>query len=217
MFIRTVKLKDFPWNGWLRLGIEARLDAMLARQARDDAREREAEIGMEQAITGDGKRMAQHRFQEQVAAVSGHEPVAVREEKPATLEGDLDGIAVHAAADLRAEIGIGPEVVISPHECDRDAGLGESAEGGQHAEVAPWHGVPVFEPEVEQVPEQEQGGSEGRLRLEKRDHAVLTSAIVVLGARSEMAVGHEQGSFGGGHAREPNTISTAFRAGWAHP
>lgn len=24
MFIRTVKLKDFPWNGWLQLGIDAR-------------------------------------------------------------------------------------------------------------------------------------------------------------------------------------------------
>ena len=24
MFLRTVKLKDFPWNGWLRLGIDAR-------------------------------------------------------------------------------------------------------------------------------------------------------------------------------------------------
>ncbi|HJS62889.1 MAG TPA: hypothetical protein VJ800_14170, partial [Pseudolabrys sp.] len=23
MFIRTVKLKDFPWNGWLALGIDA--------------------------------------------------------------------------------------------------------------------------------------------------------------------------------------------------
>ena len=27
MFIRTVKLKDFPWNGWLVLGTEARPDA----------------------------------------------------------------------------------------------------------------------------------------------------------------------------------------------
>jgi hypothetical protein len=27
MFIRTVKLKDFPWNGWLTLGIDARPDA----------------------------------------------------------------------------------------------------------------------------------------------------------------------------------------------
>ena len=27
MFIRTVKLKDFPWNGWLMLGIDARPDA----------------------------------------------------------------------------------------------------------------------------------------------------------------------------------------------
>ena len=24
MFLRTVKLKDFPWNGWLQLGLEAR-------------------------------------------------------------------------------------------------------------------------------------------------------------------------------------------------
>jgi hypothetical protein len=24
MFVRTVKLKDFPWNGWLALGINAR-------------------------------------------------------------------------------------------------------------------------------------------------------------------------------------------------
>ena len=24
MFIRTVKLKDFPWNGWLTLGIGGR-------------------------------------------------------------------------------------------------------------------------------------------------------------------------------------------------
>ena len=24
IFIRTVKLKDFPWNGWLVLGIDAR-------------------------------------------------------------------------------------------------------------------------------------------------------------------------------------------------
>jgi hypothetical protein len=24
MFLRTVKLKDFPWNGWLQLGIEQR-------------------------------------------------------------------------------------------------------------------------------------------------------------------------------------------------
>jgi hypothetical protein len=27
MFLRTVKLKDFPWNGWLQLGVEARPDA----------------------------------------------------------------------------------------------------------------------------------------------------------------------------------------------
>jgi hypothetical protein len=27
MFIRTVKLKDFPWNGWLMLGIDAQPDA----------------------------------------------------------------------------------------------------------------------------------------------------------------------------------------------
>jgi hypothetical protein len=27
VFIRTVKLKDFPWNGWLRLGIATRPDA----------------------------------------------------------------------------------------------------------------------------------------------------------------------------------------------
>jgi hypothetical protein len=27
IFIRTVKLKDFPWNGWLKLGIDARPDA----------------------------------------------------------------------------------------------------------------------------------------------------------------------------------------------
>jgi hypothetical protein len=24
MFIRTVKLKDFPWNGWLALGLDAK-------------------------------------------------------------------------------------------------------------------------------------------------------------------------------------------------
>jgi hypothetical protein len=27
IFIRTLKLKDFPWNGWLKLGIDARPDA----------------------------------------------------------------------------------------------------------------------------------------------------------------------------------------------
>ena len=27
IFIRTAKLKDFPWNGWLSLGIEGRPDA----------------------------------------------------------------------------------------------------------------------------------------------------------------------------------------------
>src|SRR5205823_14558263 len=27
MFIRTVKLKDFPWNGWLTLGIDSNADA----------------------------------------------------------------------------------------------------------------------------------------------------------------------------------------------
>jgi hypothetical protein len=27
MFLRTVKLKDFPWNGWLQLGLEARASA----------------------------------------------------------------------------------------------------------------------------------------------------------------------------------------------
>jgi hypothetical protein len=27
IFIRTVKLKDFPWNGWLKLGIDAKPDA----------------------------------------------------------------------------------------------------------------------------------------------------------------------------------------------
>jgi hypothetical protein len=27
MFLRTVKLKDFPWNGWLQLGLEAHPDA----------------------------------------------------------------------------------------------------------------------------------------------------------------------------------------------
>jgi hypothetical protein len=27
MFVRTAKLKDFPWNGWLRLGIEDKPDA----------------------------------------------------------------------------------------------------------------------------------------------------------------------------------------------
>ena len=27
MFLRTVKLKDFPWNGWLSLGTDAQPDA----------------------------------------------------------------------------------------------------------------------------------------------------------------------------------------------
>src|SRR4030095_5065630 len=27
IFLRTVKLKDFPWNGWLKLGIQARPSA----------------------------------------------------------------------------------------------------------------------------------------------------------------------------------------------
>jgi hypothetical protein len=27
MFVRTVKLKDFPWNGWLMLGLDAQPDA----------------------------------------------------------------------------------------------------------------------------------------------------------------------------------------------
>jgi len=27
MFLRTVKLKDFPWNGWLQLGVGARPQA----------------------------------------------------------------------------------------------------------------------------------------------------------------------------------------------
>jgi hypothetical protein len=27
MFLRTVKLKDFPWNGWLALGVEGRPEA----------------------------------------------------------------------------------------------------------------------------------------------------------------------------------------------
>ena len=27
MFLRTVKLKDFPWNGWLLLGIDGRPQA----------------------------------------------------------------------------------------------------------------------------------------------------------------------------------------------
>ena len=27
MFIRTVKLKDFPWNGWLALGVDGRPQA----------------------------------------------------------------------------------------------------------------------------------------------------------------------------------------------
>jgi hypothetical protein len=27
IFVRTVKLKDFPWNGWLMLGIDAQPDA----------------------------------------------------------------------------------------------------------------------------------------------------------------------------------------------
>jgi hypothetical protein len=27
VFLRTVKLKDFPWNGWLRLGIGTRPEA----------------------------------------------------------------------------------------------------------------------------------------------------------------------------------------------
>ena len=27
MFVRTVKLKDFPWNGWLSLGIDSSPDA----------------------------------------------------------------------------------------------------------------------------------------------------------------------------------------------
>jgi hypothetical protein len=27
MFIRTVKLKDFPWNGWLALGLDGRPSA----------------------------------------------------------------------------------------------------------------------------------------------------------------------------------------------
>ena len=27
MFLRTVKLKDFPWNGWLQLGLQPRPSA----------------------------------------------------------------------------------------------------------------------------------------------------------------------------------------------
>ena len=44
MFLRTVKLKDFPWNGWLQLGVDARAGGGLESDRRLHRRLRPADV-----------------------------------------------------------------------------------------------------------------------------------------------------------------------------
>jgi hypothetical protein len=116
----------------------------------------------------------------------------VMEQDAAVPDSEDFGFAPGAAAVPLVHEARGPHVVVAPDEMDPGARVPDAVEGLQDG-VAPFQTeVGIVEPEVEDVPEQDQViGPPGQ--FEQFDEAVHPMPLGFIGIQVEMGIGHDDG------------------------
>lgn len=89
------------------------------------------------------------------------EPVAVCHEKLFAFERENLWFAVYYQSDFLFEVAECPEVVVADEEVDGNAGFGYFAQFAEQPCKAFWHDGGVFEPKIEDIAEQKDGGGIG--------------------------------------------------------
>ena len=135
--------------------------------------------GWSQPYSRDAGRVAQHAAQQLVAQVAAHQAVAVVHPEPPALLLHRHRPVHRADPERLGQKRAQPEVVVAVQVDDLDPGLAEPLEGRQGAEKTARNGGPVFEPKVEQVPDDIQGGrppgQRGQEGVEARSRAASAS------------------------------------------
>ncbi len=159
------------------VGVERTLLPRVARPARDPVGERNAEVGMEQPVEPDAERIADHLLEHAIAEVAAHQAVAVVEPDPAPLVLERSPRRRRVrSADLLAQEGPEPEVVVAVEVDDRDAGLEHATQHAEGGEVAARDRGAVLEPEVEQVADDVEDRGAARQRGQECREGALARA-----------------------------------------
>jgi len=201
--LRETRLGDLPPQA---LGLERRLAARAARPRRDAARERNAEVGVEELIERDARRAAHHLLEQPVAEIAAHQPIAMMDPDAAPLELERQGVVDRPHPDLALQEASEPEVVVAVEVGDGHAGPYHPVERGQGAEGAGRNGIAVFEPEVEQVADNVEGGSAAGEAGKKVVKSGFTRGLPLRWVRAEMGIAHEI-CRPAGHARQSSRFA----------
>jgi serine protease Do len=153
--------------------------------------QRNAEVGVNEAVDRHGDPVAKHPAQHPVAMIAGGETVAVGEKERSPLRGDADRVGEGVESDFPLKEGTGPPVVIAAQEEDGEAGARQGLESGQDGEAARGNGVAILEPEVEEIAHEDEGGGLPRDLLEEFEESPLLLPFALRGGRADMGVADE--------------------------
>jgi hypothetical protein len=151
------------------------------------------EIGMEAPVRGDGRPVSQHPLEHPVSPVLFHDPVAVPDpERPAADPGP-QRLRMDFRAQPFREKGPEPEIVIPREIQDFNVPGPATFQGDERAEEPARDHGRVFEPEIEQVPENEQGVSGTAGAIQEIDKDSLLTVLDLPCAEPQMCVRNEIG------------------------
>ena len=140
-------------------GRRDRTRAHLGPRTRNPVGEPRTEIGVDPAEQPAREPAAEDQPQDAVPEVSRSEPVPVREEDGPALDPDPHRLLVELDADLLPEKVAPPPVVVPSHDEHRHSRLDQIREKGEDPDVSGEDHPAVLEPEVEEIPVDDQTAS----------------------------------------------------------
>jgi len=120
--------------------------------ARDPLGQRHRPVGMHEAEEGDNGLPPGEAFINTVGFVIGVDSVAVNEQDAFVPEGQDEGAVVNLKPELFLEETARPEIVVAHGKVHFDAAVTQIGQGPEDIEIAGKNDVGIFEPEVEEVP-----------------------------------------------------------------
>ena len=173
------------------------LALLLAAEFGEEVRQTVGDVRVQPAKQRDVDRILQHFLEEAVAVVVAAQTVSVQHKETPPEQARIQAGTVHLNAQRGRQEVAYPEIVVARHVVDPHPALYEQLQTAEHAEVARGDHVPVLEPEVEQVPHDDQA-IRGRVQVVEKPDEVLSFVGLALGIRCpQVGIRDEKHAFGG--------------------
>ena len=154
-------------------------------------RDPDADVRVEPAVQPDGKTVAKDRLDEPVPEVVFRESISVMDMDPFPLNRHIERLPVQGRTDFCFEEITHPAVVVPHQIVDALPGVGKFLECREcPVEPARDHRA-VIEPEIEEIPHDEQDLGVGQRAVQELQEAVFLGPLLFPRSQAEMNVGNK--------------------------